>query len=180
MKSKVKVLRERKNMTQAELAERSGLSLRTVQRIEAGTVPKGFTLKAIAGILETEPGNLISADEEKFSVDRAKLINLSALLGLIIPFGGVIFPLILTYKTKDPVNKELGKNIVSIQIILAAAVSVLMIISPFIQKAIPVKIPLFLVFLIAFLCVKLFVIIRNGSCLNSRGDLCIKLKYSFL
>ncbi|MEI3790642.1 MULTISPECIES: helix-turn-helix domain-containing protein [Chryseobacterium] len=180
MKNKVKILREGKNMTQAELAEKSGLSLRTVQRIEAGTVPKGFTLKAIAGILETDPENLISADEEKSSVDRAKLINLSALLGLIIPFGGVIFPLILTYKTEDPVSKELGKNIVSVQIILAVAVSVLMIISPFIQKLLAVKIPLFLVFLIAFLCAKLFVIIKNGICLNTKNDLCIKLKTSFL
>ncbi|MDP9959235.1 helix-turn-helix domain-containing protein [Chryseobacterium lathyri] len=181
MKNKVKILREGKNMTQTELAEKSGLSLRTVQRIEAGTVPKGFTLKAIAGILETDPENLLSADEEeKSSVDRAKFINLSALLGFVIPFGGVIFPLILTYKTKDPVNKELGKNIVSVQIILVAVVSVLMIISPFIQRLLSVKIPLFLVFLIAFLCVKLFVIIKNGICLNTKNDLCIKLKTSFL
>ncbi|PIF45406.1 transcriptional regulator with XRE-family HTH domain [Chryseobacterium sp. 52] len=179
MKNTVKVLRERKNMTQAELAERSGLSLRTVQRIEAGNIPKGFTLKAIAGALETEPENLISA-EDRPNIDRAKLINLSALSGLIIPYGGIIFPLILTYKTKDPVNRELGKNIVSIQIILAGIVSVLMMISPFIQKALSVKIPFFLIFLIAFLCIKLMVVIKNGICLNKNGDLCIKLKTSFL
>lgn len=167
-------------MTQTELAERSGLSLRTVQRIEAGSIPKGFTLKAVARALETEPENLISANEETPNVDRAKLINLVALAGLIIPYGGVIFPLILTYKTKDPVNKELGKNIVSIQIILAGIVSVLMIISPFIQKALSLKTPLFLIFLIAFISVKLFIIIKNGIGLNQNGDLYIKLKTSFL
>ncbi|MGG5211079.1 helix-turn-helix domain-containing protein [Chryseobacterium sp. MIQD13] len=180
MKNTVKILREKKNMTQAELAERSGLSLRTVQRIEAGNIPKGFTLQAIARTLETEPGDLIFTAEEKSTVDRAKLINLSALLGLIIPFGGVIFPLILTYKTKDPFNKDLGKNIVSIQIILAVIISVLMIISPFIQKSLSIKTPLFLIFLIAFLCLKLLVIIKNGICLNTKEDLCIKLKTSFL
>lgn len=168
------------NMTQTELAERSGLSLRTVQRIEAGSIPKGFTLKAIARALETEPEDLISANEENTNVDRAKLINLVALAGLIIPYGGVIFPLILTYKTKDPFNKELGKNIVSIQIILAGIVSVLMIISPFIQKALSLKTPLFLIFLIAFIAVKLFIIIKNGIGLNKNGDLYIKLKTSFL
>jgi len=41
-------------MTQSELAEKSGLSLRTVQRIEGGNIPKGFTLKSIAGNLETK------------------------------------------------------------------------------------------------------------------------------
>ncbi|SFN79251.1 DNA-binding transcriptional regulator, XRE-family HTH domain [Chryseobacterium oleae] len=180
MKNAVKILREKKNMTQAELAERSGLSLRTVQRIEAGSILKGFTLKALAKALETEPETLIFSNEETPNIDRAKLINLVALSGLIIPYGGVIFPLILTYKTKDPVNKELGKNIVSIQIILAVIVSVLMIVSPFIQKELSLKIPLFLIFLIAFLCVKLLIIIRNGMCLNKNGDLCIKLKNSFL
>lgn len=166
-------------MTQAELAGQSGLSLRTIQRIEAGSIPKGFTLKAIARVLETAPEDLIVVEEE-VNTERAKLINLSALSGLVIPFGGVIFPLILTYKTKDPENKELGKNIVCIQIILAAIVSVLMIISPFIQNALSLKLPLFLIFLIAFLCVKLAVIIKNGIGLNKKGELCIRLKNSFL
>ncbi|HBV14757.1 helix-turn-helix domain-containing protein [Chryseobacterium carnipullorum] len=180
MKNAVKALREKKNMTQTELAESSGVSLRTVQRIEAGNIPKGFTLKAIARTLETEPENLILASEESPNVDRAKLINLASLIGLVIPYGGVIFPLILTYKTRDPLNKELGKKIVSIQIILAGIVSVLMIICPFVQKALSLKIPLFLVFLIAFISIKLFVVIRNGIGLNKNKDLYIKLKTSFL
>ncbi len=48
MKSIAQHLREEKNLTQTELAEKSGLSLRTIQRIEAGNVPKGYTLKALA------------------------------------------------------------------------------------------------------------------------------------
>ncbi|WP_306350091.1 helix-turn-helix domain-containing protein [Flavobacterium sp. '19STA2R22 D10 B1'] len=180
MKNKVQVLREEKNMTQTELAEKSGLSLRTIQRIEAGNIPKGFTLKSIAQSLETKPENLISTLDENTKIDRAKLINLSALLGLLIPFGNIVFPLILTYKTKDPINKELGKSIVSIQILLTIILSVLMIISPFIQKALSIKFPLFILFLIALIGLKLFVIIKNGISLNQKGDLCIKLKTSFL
>jgi transcriptional regulator with XRE-family HTH domain len=118
MKSIVQHLRERKNLTQTELAEKSGLSLRTIQRIEAGNIPKGFTLKALANVFETEPEKLIPS-KEIIELDRAKLINFSSLFGLIIPFGGVIFPLIFTYKTTDSKNKELGKNIVSVQILIA-------------------------------------------------------------
>lgn len=176
----LKTLREAKNLTQTELAEKSGLSLRTIQRIESGNIPKGFTLKAIAKALDLDPEDLFSSTEESIDLDRAKLINLSALSGLIIPFGGIIFPAILTYKTKDPVNRELGKKIISLQIVLAAVVSILMIISPFIQKAVSVKFPLFLIPLILFIVVKTFIIFKNGISLNKRHELSIKLKTNFL
>lgn len=175
----VKNLREEKNLTQSELAEKSGLSLRTIQRIEAGNIPKGFTLKAISRSLETSSESLIKT-EEKHEIERAKLINLSALMGLILPFGGIIFPLILTYKTKDSKNKNLGKNIVSIQIILAMIVTITMILSPFIQKALSIKFPLFIIPLITLICLKLIVVILNGISLNKNNDLYIKLKTNFL
>ncbi|WP_407481770.1 helix-turn-helix domain-containing protein [Elizabethkingia meningoseptica] len=180
MKNRVKILREGKNMTQNELADKSGLSLRTVQRIEAGSILKGFSLKAIAEALEVHSGDLFETPEEPADISRAKLINLSALSGLIIPYGGIIVPAVLTYKTKDSKNKELGKSIICIQIIIAVILSVAMIASPFIQKVLSVKFPLFIILLIFILCVKLYVIIRNGISLNTKNDLSIKLKTSFL
>lgn len=180
MQTKVKNLREAKNLTQTELAEKSGLSLRTIQRIESGNIPKGFTLKAIAQTLETEPENLFSNKEENIEIDRAKLINLSALSGLIIPFGGIIFPAILTYKAQDSVNRELGKSIICVQIILASFVSVSLILSPFIQHWFSIKFPLFLIPLIAFIVIKLWIVIRNGISLNQNNTLSIKLKNNFL
>lgn len=179
MKNKIQVLRESKGLTQTELSEKSGLSLRTIQRLEAGNVPKGFTLKAIAKALETKPEELLIF-QEITNTDRAKLINLSVLSGLVIPFSGIILPLILTYKSKDAFDKELGKSIVSIQIILTATLSVFMIICPFIQKSFYVKFPLFLIPLILFICLKLLVVLINGNSLNQKNDLAIKLKYSFL
>ncbi len=179
MQSKVKLLREQKNLTQTELAEKSGLSLRTIQRIESGQSLKGFTLKAIAQTLEIEPENLI-AKEENIKIDRAKLINLSALAGLIIPFGGIIFPAILTYKTQDSTNRELGKSILCVQIILAFVISVSVILSPFIQHWFSIRFPLFLVPLIALIVLKLWIVIKNGISLNQNNILSIKLKNNFL
>ena len=178
--TKIRSLREAKNLTQTELAEKSGLSLRTIQRIEAGNIPKGFTLKAVAKALEIEPENLFNTDEENPNIDRVKLINLSALSGLIIPFGGIIFPAILTFKTEDSNNRELGKSIICIQIILALVISVLMIISPFIQKLFSIKFPLFIVPLIVFIVIKICVIINNGISLNKSQNIRIKLKNNFL
>lgn len=180
MHSKVKLLREQKNLTQTELAEKSGLSLRTIQRIESGQSLKGFSLKAIAKTLETEPENLFSNKEENISIDRAKLINFSALAGLIIPFGGIIFPAILTYRTQDSVNRELGKSVIGVQIILAFVISVLLILSPFIQHWFSIQFPLFLVPLMAFIILKLWIVIKNGISLNQTNQLSIKLKNNFL
>ena len=180
MQPKVKLLREDKNLTQTELAEKSGLSLRTIQRIESGNIPKGFTLKAIAQTLEIEPENLFSKEEENIQIDRAKHINLSALSGLIIPFGGIIFPAILTYRTQDSVNRELGKSVIGVQIILAFVISVLLILSPFIQHWFSIRFPLFLVPLMAFIILKLWIVIKNGISLNQTNQLSIKLKNNFL
>lgn len=167
-------------MTQAELAERSGISLRTIQRIEAGATLKGFTLNAIAQSLETTPDNLLPKTEQKIDTERAKLINLSVLTGLIIPFGGIIFPLILTSKTKDIPNKKLGKSIVEIQIILTAIFSVVLMMIPFIQKNLTLKFPLFMVAIVAFLLLKLVIVIVNGISLNKNNNLLIRLKTNFL
>jgi len=179
MKNKIQVLREAKGLTQTELSEKSGLSLRTIQRMESGNTPKGFTLKAIAQALEVETEELLIS-QEIVNVDRAKFINLSVLSGLIIPFSGIILPLILTYKTKDSVNKELGKSIVSVQILLTVLLSILMIVCPFIQKGFSIKFPLFLIPLILFICLKLLVVLLNGIRLNQKNELFIYLKYSFL
>ena len=180
MQSKVKLVREQKNLTQTELAEKSGLSLRTIQRIESGQSLKGFTLKAIAQTLETEPENLFSQEEKDIQIDRAKLINFSALAGLIIPFGGIIFPAILTYRTQDSVNRELGKSVIGVQIILAFVISVLLILTPFIQHWFSIQFPLFLVPLMAFIILKLWIVIKNGISLNQTNQLSIKLKNNFL
>jgi DNA-binding XRE family transcriptional regulator len=179
MKSIVQHLREEKNLTQTELAEKSGLSLRTIQRIEAGNIPKGFTLKTLANVFETEPEKLIPA-QEIVKIDRAKMINFSTLLGLIFPFGGVVFPLILTYKTSDIKNKELGKSIVSVQILLTVIVSLALIVSPFIQKGLSLHFPLFIIPLTLLISLKLLVVILNGISLNKKNDLHKILKINYL
>lgn len=179
MENRLRSLRESKNMTQAELAEKSGLSLRTIQRIEAGSILKGYTLNTLAKTLDTELENLLPEEPEK-DIARAKKINMSALFGLVFPYGNIIFPLIMTHKTKDSLNKVLGQQIVSVQILLSAILSVTMIISPFIQKAFLIRFPLFIIPLIMLIVIKLYIIIRNGKSLNQKKDLDIRLKINFI
>lgn len=56
---KVKELRKRKALSQDDLAKNSGLSLRTVQRVENGdTMPTAETLKRLALVLDVAPNEL--------------------------------------------------------------------------------------------------------------------------
>lgn len=180
MKTKVQIWREEKHLTQTELAQKSGLSLRTIQRVEAGNIPKGFTLKALAKAFEIDPESLIINTLENPEIKRAKLINFSALSSLVLPFGNIIFPSILIYKSKEPKAKELGKNILTVQIIYTFILGTLMIVSPFIQKVFSIQFPLFIVFLVVMKAVNIFIIFKNGLSLSQKSDLCIKLKTNIL
>jgi transcriptional regulator with XRE-family HTH domain len=55
---RLKGARERKGMTQAELAEKAGISRVLVIRIEAGLDADQATMRKIAEALECEPGDL--------------------------------------------------------------------------------------------------------------------------
>jgi DNA-binding XRE family transcriptional regulator len=47
VKSKIQQLREQNNLTQSELAEQTTVCRRTIQRIEAGNIPKGLRCKPL-------------------------------------------------------------------------------------------------------------------------------------
>lgn len=178
-KSNVQRFREENHLTQSELASKAGVSLRTIQRIEAGSIPKGFTLKSIAEALKKEPNDLLE-QQETFDLERLKWINISTLLGLLIPFGGILAPLILIHKTNDQKVKSLGKKIIEIQIILVLMVSFSMILSPFIQKLFSLKFPLFIIPLLTLLGFKIVIALSNGVSLNKNSKLAIQLKNNFL
>jgi transcriptional regulator with XRE-family HTH domain len=55
---RLKGARERKGMTQAELAEKAAVSRLTVIRIEAGLDANQATLRKLAAALDCEPGDL--------------------------------------------------------------------------------------------------------------------------
>lgn len=115
---KIKELRSRKGMSQEELAEKSQLSLRTVQRIEGGeTEPRGDTLQRLASALGTTPDELIVWTENE---DKGFLtvLNLSALSFIAFPILGIVVPLSLWMLKKDKIKyvNETGKKLLNFQI----------------------------------------------------------------
>jgi transcriptional regulator with XRE-family HTH domain len=67
-------IREKLNLTQKELAERSGISIRTIQRIEAGTPPKGYTLKTLVKTLNIAEEELLGTEKTSAAGDKIILL----------------------------------------------------------------------------------------------------------
>jgi len=100
----VKKLRTVRGLTQESLAEKSGLSLRTIQRIEGGNVnPRSETLIMLSNALGVSPAELAdwSVSENR---SYLALLNLSALSFILFPILGIIMPLILWLSKKDKVR----------------------------------------------------------------------------
>lgn len=58
VKNKIKQLRMAKRMSQEQLAEKAQVSVRTIQRLEAGEDASISTLNLVAGALGVEVGDL--------------------------------------------------------------------------------------------------------------------------
>lgn len=134
--SKLKQLREAQHLTQEELAQKARISVRTIQRIEAGTEPKGHTLKTLAQILNvaeqelspqpameqhtqvadvTEPVVEVNETVTARELQQLKLLNLSSILFVVLPPLNIAAPWLLAYflKQKNPIVRQL----VSVQIL---------------------------------------------------------------
>ena len=89
----IKEKRLQKGMTQEELALKCDITVRTVQRIEAGEVdPRSYTLQVIASALEVDFQELVNIDATAATEDRSTnesywlaLLHCSGILVLIIP-----------------------------------------------------------------------------------------------
>jgi len=179
----IKTIREKHSYTQQELAKKTGLSLRTIQRLESSNkVPKGHTLTMISEVFCIEPHELqdqfknIKQNKASESI-YIRYINLSVLSCIGIPFGNIIFPLILwnIKKRKSKRVDEMGRRIINVQIIWNLSLFFLLSISPFISReffsnrAIILYV-LFIVYIlnIAIVCITALKLQRNNfNILNS-------------
>lgn len=109
--------RNRRGMSQEELAAESQLSLRTIQRIESGeTSPRGDTLKRLAAALKVPVEDLVDWDLQEDS-NLVVLLNLSQLSFLVFPLFGILIPLIMWLVNRSRVRDvdETGKSILNFQ-----------------------------------------------------------------
>jgi len=171
--------REKLNLTQDELANKTGLSVRTIQRIEAGSKPKGHSLNVLVQALNVSKEELTEErNEPTFNYKLTKLINLSSLPFVIIPLANIAIPLLIMYYKKE-VN-SLTKQVVSVQILWTILSAVIFLLSPFIGRLFSSQNKLTLIVLIASILVNIFIILLNTISLDKKNELRIRLNFSFL
>jgi transcriptional regulator with XRE-family HTH domain len=115
---KVKELRKRSGISQELLADNSGLSLRTIQRIENGeTQPTGDSIRKLSNSLNVTPNELMDWQIIEDN-NTLLLLNLSQLGFLAFPLLGILIPLIIWISKKDKIKdvEQVGKSILNFQI----------------------------------------------------------------
>lgn len=173
-------LREKLNLTQEELATKANVSVRTIQRIEAGTKPKGYTLDTLSKALGVSKEDLVKEkiEPKKSNKQLIKYINLSSILLLILPLGSIIIPLIIMHWKKE-VN-AITKQIISIQILWTIASIILIIASSFFKKWFSISNQLTTFTMLILIVINLYIILRNTVEIEKSNKLHINLNFSFL
>ena len=108
--------RNEKHLSQEELANQSGISLRTIQRIEKGSVnPHGHTLKALAATLEIDIPAISEASENTNSL---RTLNAIGYLVILFPLIHLLVQLFYwNRKITIREDKQKGSGIISFQIL---------------------------------------------------------------
>lgn len=116
----VRELRIKKGMTQEELADKTEVSARTIQRIENGEVdPRAYTLQMIAKALEVDYNLFIDKETDEEQVKQQ--VNANNWLGLL-HFSGIIpliFPTVLIWhRMKDKIKgiSDHYRDVISFQL----------------------------------------------------------------
>ncbi|MGY3213311.1 helix-turn-helix domain-containing protein [Mucilaginibacter sp. HD30] len=178
--SKLLAIRQKLNLTQEELFERSGISVRTIQRIEAGTSPKGYTLKALAKALGIPESDLLEK-EEVISADNAtwlKWINISALPLMIFPPLNIVAPLLLMFAKKQ--FTPVAKKILTIQILWSLIAGVLILIVMVLNDVFAIRGNYMMLVPFVWLLVNAYIILRNAAEIVKSKTLRIDLKFSLI
>lgn len=193
--SKLKQLREAQHLTQEELAQKARISVRTIQRIEAGTEPKGHTLKTLAQILNVAEQELspLPAMEQHTQVtdvtapvvgvnetvatrelQQLKLLNLSSILFVVVPPLNIAAPWLLAYflKQKNPIARQL----VSVQILWTILAPIVFMAGIFLKPGNRFT----LVLMAAIVLSNVYLILRNAYELDRYHKLRYKLNFNIL
>ena len=113
----VKAFRVQRGFSQEKLAELTGLSLRTIQRVEnSETEPMGDTLIRISEAFQVTPDELMQMDKPQDS-SYLNVLNLTQFCSILFPIIGVLVPLLLWVLKKNIINRvdEIGKRIINFQ-----------------------------------------------------------------
>lgn len=168
--------RKRKGYTQEKLAELSGVTVRTIQRIERGEVdPHMNTLKLLADSLEIDMQELLPLENPKNEAIQTKwllLMHSVPLLGAILPLTNILVPIFLwIHKREDnPLYDRHGRAVINFQITitLVSLFGLIGLFIPFMWESIGVYFSIIGIYLgaiflnIIFIVLNIFLVLTKG------------------
>lgn len=189
--SKLKSIRELQNLTQEELSAKSGVSVRTIQRIESGKEPKGYTLRVLAKAVavaedellckESEQEKSESVEEKEASKEAVlinysslKLINLSSIPFIVIPPLNILVPLVLMLTMKQ--KNILTKQLISVQILWTILAPIVFMSGIFLKLGNKFT----LISMILIVLSNVFIVLRNALEIDRNKKLCVRLNFSLI
>jgi len=178
--SKLKKHREKHNLTQEELSDKSSISVRTIQRIESGSEPKGQTLRILAKTLGIKEDELLEKVEAQTEINSTllKVINLSSLPFTVFPPANIIIPLIIMFAAKQ--LNPLAKQIISIQILWLIIAGIIFMLSAFMKNWFSLGNKFTMVVMIFLALSNVFIILRNTAEIDKKGKLFFRLNFSII
>lgn len=114
--------RKLKGLSQEQLAEKTRVTVRTIQRLEKGeATPHLRTVKMLAAALDIEVDDLIQLDNPREEVIQTKwllLLHSAPFVGFVIPFLNILFPLFIWIHKRDdnPLYDQHGRAVINFQI----------------------------------------------------------------
>lgn len=177
---KLKHFRRLSGLSQDGLAAASGISIRTIQRIEKGlSSGSAFTITALASALNISTTDLLLQERPIATPDLLppvtqtiipanecrnplKVLNLSAICIVLIPFSNLILPAIILrkYNNNKGVNNY-GRRILSFHILWMFTTLLLMVILPSLMlllfeplrgSSIPLAVPIYFASVLLNVC----------------------------
>ncbi len=178
MSINIKNLRKQKHLTQEELAKESGISIRTIQRIEAGQEPKGHTAKALVKALRLDINTLNKTPSTERNYSLIKIINLSSVFVFSIPLLNIIVPLIIMkfYKQFNSITKQ----ILSLQILWTIVSTLIFFIAGFLKTTLSLSRHLMLWVFVVLILANIILILVNTAGIDKNKKLFFKLNFSFI
>lgn len=179
-----KIIEHRKNQgySQEELSNISGISLRTIQRIEKGQVnPRGYTLKTLFKSLQIEP----DFRQENPTIDtdtivKVRTLNSLGLLVALLPLLSTTVQIIYWLKNKAKLTEHhLSRKILSFQVLwcivvftslLLIHITTYLITGQSVYGHFPIRLTAYLLLLLA----NISVIIYTALKLNGDSELVLK------
>ena len=129
--SKLAIYRRKRGLSQEQLSALSGVSARTIQRIEKGTVEAHLaTLKLLADSLDVDTELLLENEAAKNPAtpvtkpnNLTPMFHASALIGMFFPILNIIIPGVLWFLKKDeaPEYDRQGKQVINFQLTMSFA-----------------------------------------------------------